>query len=854
MLSRSRSIACLTLALVMPLGMAGDAVTDLASDQARYWAQRGRQDLAAEAWQKVLRIEPGNTAALAGLAMAEIRAGRPEQARPHVQALRKLSPADPALAQLEALLGNAAAANVAGPADTALDASGSRESAAPSRAALTRTAAGQGSSSEPAPVPAPADAAPADALDAKVEAARQLTLRLNSRRQGLEQLMVIANDPVGRFKAQPAWRQALLWMNGKGGSARYFEAYLQTYGEDATLRRKLAAAQAEEGAVADAGPARAGAAAPAPASRAGEVRRGWSLIEAGDIEGAEQIFAAHRQLDLRDAEAVAGLATVRQRQERHEEALALFEEASRLAPGRWRTALARARFEQELGQARKAAAAGQAAEAERQLRKLLGSSAQAGKDPAVRLALAEALVAQQQFTEAESIYRDVLRKHRGDVDAARGLIGLLTQSDRAGDALALYRTFSAEQQAQVGGLPTLQSLALRQQALMAKDAARSEELLRQALAIDPLGTWPRLDLARLYLTQKRRDDARSLIQGLPQSGPRAGEAAYIRGLFAAEEGNWYDALIWFEQVPEAQRSAEMAAEQQRLWVRYQVERAEVQARQGYRDKAVALLGEIAPYASTPELISALAEAYAEAGETAKALNLLRQEIAKTVDASVEIRLAYARLLLRLGQHVEFEAQVEQLTRRPGLVARQEAEIAQLRNAYRLSQAAALREAGDLERAHEVLHPSILESPQDPRVLIAVGRLHEAAGEHERARSLYLQALEREPGIVDGYQGMVRACLLAGRKDEADRWMAEALRIEPDNSQLYDLAAQLAKARGEDGRAKQYLRKAVELRPGGREATPGRLGPRLQLLDPQLRPISSSAERAAYASPRSGVST
>lgn len=823
----------LGLVLAVPASVAADAATALAIDQARYWEQRGRDDLAAEAWQKVLRIEPRNADALAGLSLAEIRAGHVERAAPYVDQLRAVNPAHPALKRLR---------------DLGAISSGARPAEPSAPASLPVVARPDLAVAPPPTAPnAPAAPAPNSALDEQIEAARQLTFRLESRRRGLERLMALAQEPEGRDKVRPAWRQTLLWMNGKGGSARYFEAYLALYGEDATLRAKLDAAQAES--VVDlalAPPSAAPVAGSATDTRKADLQRAWSMVEAGDLDGAEPIFAMLRQLNLRDAEALGGLATIRLRQELHDEALELFEQAAQLAPARWRADLIRVRTERELRLARAEVAAGNAAEAEARLRALVGGrgAASASKDPAVRLALAEVLVVQQRFAEAEQIYRDVLRKHAGNVDAARGMLGLLTQTERASDALGLYRTLSAEQQAEVGGLPTLQSLALRQQALAQKEPARAEKLLRESLAIDPLATWPRFDLARLYLAQGRRDDARSLIDGLPRSGPRAGEAAYIRALVAAEEQHWYDALMWMEQVPESQRNTEMAAQQQRLWVRYQIERAAVHARQGQRAKALALLAEAEPFARTPELIGALGSTLAESGETAQALQLLRQELARKVDPPVELQLAYAGLLLKLDQRVEFDAQIERLARRSGFSPAQQAELAELRTDSRLMQATALREAGDVARAQELLQSALRESPQDARLMLAIGRLYEVSGENDRARSLYLQALEREPGNVEAYQGMVRSCLVSGHEEEADRWMAEALRIEPNNGALYELAARLAKARGEDSRARQFTRKASELRPQAGGAAAGELGPRLQLLDSQLRPVKSSAERAA----------
>lgn len=800
------------LALVSVATGAADGVSDAIASQARYWESRGRPDLARESWLKLLRVDPSNAEALAALAMGAPQA--PVRDTPPAPSAPKPAATDPV------------------PVEPITPRAETWERAREALERQVRENPGQ--------------------LDHRLALARHLTLRIHTRWAGLDQVMQLAQYPAVAAEAQAVWRQALLWMSGGGPGARYFEAYLQQFGEDDTIRGRLRSAAADGGAEPESEPSAVAGTAPESepavtrarvATRSTEMRRAQALLASGELEAAEEAFAGLRARNPQDAEAIGGLGSVLLQQERFAEAHVLLEEATRLAPERWRATLARALIGRELGVAAQELAQGRSAESERRMRELLRESPQiAGKDARVKVLLADALAAQQNALEAERIYRDVLRPDRDHEGASRGLIRLLSNTERGDEAMAFYRTLGVDQQARIGGLPALQAQALRQQAtaaLAAKDVVRAESLLREALVIDPLGIWARLDLARLYLSQDRRREARSLIEGLPAEGPRRGETAYVRALIAAEEQHWFDALIWMEKVPAAERSAEMAVDQARMWVLYQTERAAVYARQGYRSKALALLGEIEPHAGTPALLGRLASAYSEAGDAARALQLLRQEIARKPDPTVELQLHYARLLLALDQQVEFEALVDQLARRSYLSPAERGELAELRLAHRLRRAERLVAASDLVGAHALLESALREHPEHPPLLAAIGGLYEASREYERAASLYQQALDRDPGLVAAYQGAIRSALARDRKGDAERWLAEAMRVEPESSELYELAAQLAKAQGQTRRAKELARRARELQPVSSTATANQGSLRLQRLDAQLRPIGTS---------------
>ena len=691
-----------------------------------------------------------------------------------------------------------------------------------------------------------------DNADYRLALAQHLTFREETRRQGLDQLKQLAETDSSRQPVQPVWRQGLLWMGGRPGDARYFQDYLRRYGDDTQVSSKLATARNGGG--------RAGVAGVAPSTpprvdvRGRALKRAWDLFNGGKIEESEQAFAALRKKNPRDAEAIAGIGIIRLRQDRFAESRELLQQASRLSPGRarqWGEALSAARFWEQVRLAEADSKAGNLGDAERRLRAAITSSpSAAAKESSVRLTLADTVLAQNRAAEAEAIYRDVLRREPNNTDAARGLITALAQSGRISDALVAYGKLTAEQQETIGPVGYLQSAAMRQQAaqaLAAKDEAGAERLLKDALVSNPESTWPRLDLARLYLSQNRRAEARSLIDGLPTSGAQRGEASYIRALMAAEEQNWYDGLMWLEQVPDGERSGEMAQVQQRLWVRYQTERAAVLARQGRRGEALHLLAGIEPYATSPELIGTVSFAYVESGEQGRGLYLLRQELARSPEQHPDLQLAYAGLLLKLGQHAEFDALIDKLARGPRLTSQQEGALIEMRIAQRLRHADLVRQSGNIARAYDLLEPALRANPEDPRLVMALAGLYDQAGEHDRSAALYRYALKLDTRNLDAYQGVVQSSLATGRDDEADRWLAEAFKIAPDSSRLYALAARVAKSRGEEGRALQLYRRALELGPGS--DGPTLRGPlRLQFLDTHLRPVDARNAAAAHSSP------
>lgn len=77
-MQNATKLTCLILGLatlVAPTLAADDLETSQMVDQARHWQKKRRDDLAAEAWRKVLRFEPKHPEALAKLSAIEAHTG-----------------------------------------------------------------------------------------------------------------------------------------------------------------------------------------------------------------------------------------------------------------------------------------------------------------------------------------------------------------------------------------------------------------------------------------------------------------------------------------------------------------------------------------------------------------------------------------------------------------------------------------------------------------------------------------------------------------------------------------------------------------------------------------------------------
>ncbi|WP_039730880.1 tetratricopeptide repeat protein, partial [Pseudoxanthomonas sp. GW2] len=312
----------------------------------------GREDLAADAWRKLLAVDPNQPDALLGLGLIDLNQGRRAEAQRRLAQLQSAHPDAPQTTRLRMALGGggggtsqlqaarrAAAAgryaeavraydqafgNAAPPDDLALEyyqvLAGTPDGWERARDGLRRLAGNN---------PAPA---------VSLALGQVLTYREPTRREGITRLRALASREDVGGPARAAWRQALLWLNASRGDAALYEEFLKLQPNDREVAAKAAQLRGQ------------GAAAQQdPNQRL--LGEGFRALEEGNDAVAEARFAQVLRARPRDPEALGGLGSVRLRQQRFAEAGELLRPAA-AANRKWQQAADTAQYWQALQEAR----------------------------------------------------------------------------------------------------------------------------------------------------------------------------------------------------------------------------------------------------------------------------------------------------------------------------------------------------------------------------------------------------------------------------------------------------------------------------------------------------------------------
>lgn len=126
-------LAAAETAVKLPSGSSSATLIQALLEKARYWKARNRMDFASSTWERVLRSDPKQPEALAGLGLYQASMGRFDSARDYLNKLKLASPGYPAIGELERAISPAVhkpapAAEAAAVADPALAARSSLHS------------------------------------------------------------------------------------------------------------------------------------------------------------------------------------------------------------------------------------------------------------------------------------------------------------------------------------------------------------------------------------------------------------------------------------------------------------------------------------------------------------------------------------------------------------------------------------------------------------------------------------------------------------------------------------------------------------------------------------------------------
>ncbi|MBI5437583.1 MAG: tetratricopeptide repeat protein [Nitrosomonadales bacterium] len=234
------------------------------------------------------------------------------------------------------------------------------------------------------------------------------------------------------------------------------------------------------------------------------------------------------------------------------------------------------------------------------------------------------------------------------------------------------------------------------------------------------------------------------------------------------------------------------------------------------DKATAILSRILEL--EPDNVSALSEKglmLFDRGDTASAL----QVFDKCIQIAPAFELGYKNLysaLVTCGRYEEAE--------RIAKLAIQKS-TTDYRYTFKVDLVVCLWRSGAIREGHQVAEEIIAELTQlnNPRFRELLARAHCHYGiilmelnELESAREQFTKAVSLDPGNVDPYINLAKACWFTGDLLQAIHWFDKALAIAPDNAELHLHLGIVLRDAGRPELALPYLQSAVVQSPANPE--------------------------------------
>ncbi|WP_241024319.1 cellulose synthase subunit BcsC-related outer membrane protein [Paraburkholderia sp. Ac-20340] len=802
---------------------------------ARMWMSKNRPDVAQTLVQKALLFNPQQPDALALMGEVELRMNRPAEAAKALAQLQKIAPNAPATQELAdayrvatkdknelaeiRLLANAGKSEEAAPRMAKLFPNGAPRGdlARDYYRIMSGTSAGRVQVINE--LRARLKQNPGDAPSALI-LGDLLTDRASTRMEGLNLIYgVYQRQDSNRAEALELWRRALA-SAGHDDPAYYvwYLRYLQQVPDDtdtqqtvADLAKKLgpngvaqanaAAASGKPYVVASnngggnggGSQTRARPAGPGAAAR----NRGLAQMERGDLKDAEASLQSAQRADPNDGETLGALGLVRMREGRQDEARDLFARALKLDPdnaGKWRSLEKTASIWGTIGRARTANSQGKPEEGETLARQAL--KLDPGNSDATRI-LADSLIAQKKWNEAETLLRPLVEAKQPDMGALRSLVTVLRATHRDNEIDPLITATAPRLSGSTAELKRLRAdlLSIQADQLLAQNLkSPAIAKLEDAVRLTPDDAWTRFTLARQYRDLGLPALGRQVMEdGLKVS--QAPDMRYASALYLNSVDDMDGAAAQLDAIPVAQRSDGMRELMGNLKAQKQLAQARQLIAQGKEDEARALLDSAAASATAandPQMLATVGREWIAIGETDKGLKLVQDWLAAhPVDpAANSVRVRYGELLGAANRDDEWAKWIDATRAQPGITDEQRASLddQELRLAVRATDR--LIEAGDLRRAQRTLDavPDRLKSNR--RWLLEEADVLEAKGDYKGALACAQKVLATQPNDADARLTVARLYERMGRNAQAAQMVRDVLADTPED----DVDTRLAIAR------------------------------------------------------------
>jgi predicted Zn-dependent protease len=811
-------------------------------DQANYWKLQNRPDQVVRTLERVVQVDPRNADALAGIAEAQAQLGNVAQAQEALGQLRAAAPSDPRTAQAQvAVRTSTVDAGALAQARQLTQGGRNAEAVQAYRGLFAGAPVPDSFALEYYQALAGTETGWSEARQGlgrlaqrnpnntavQLANAQVLTYREETRTQGIETLRRLAARPDSQQSATAAWRQALTWIGPGPEAVTPLEGYLRQFPNDAEIQRRLDEARnPPQAAVDEVGNARVTA---------------WRNYNAGRLREAEQTFTALLAVEPNDPDGLGGLGLIRLRQGRQADARRLLEQAIEADPSRradWQRALTGAAVRPQapsrtagsaggggggggtpgpdIQAARNMVAAGNLSEAEPLLARIVARNG--GDRPDAEALLGDIALRQGNAGLAEQRYRAALAR-RGNFGAAMsGLANSLQEQGKFAEAEEVFR--------RLGGTnaPQVRADALRAEAQRTDDPEAASALLRTAIQNDPANPWPRLDFARLLARSGRGAEANQMMAGTIASRATP-DTIHAAAIFASEQGRAGDTVQLLDRIPARARTADQNRLLTTARVQAEVQSAASLARQGRRQEARTRLIAIASRRDpTGEAGPAAVRALNAMNDPRGAQEAARMYAIAQRGQTSSAQLAGASTLLEAGLNQEAANLAQGIDSRQ-LTADQRRQANGISAGLSIRAADQLNQRGDQAQAFDVLMPTLRQNPENPAANLALARLYQGAREPEQAGRIAEAVLSRNPRDTDARQAAMDAAVANRDWSRAEAILSEGRALMPNDARIPLLEARLARAWGDQRRARNALEQAAQLRREqiGVSNPPGMLG-------------------------------
>lgn len=800
--ARRLSTLCLSGALTLGAvsqaqAAPNDAALKALFDQANYWHEKSHDDLASESLKKVLMVDANNTQALYLMALWAQQNGDLQTAAQWRARLAAVAPADAGLQALD----NAKQLAQVPQGQLTLARQQARSGNVPAALATWRS---MFNGDTPPPSLAPeyyltmgSDKSlypqavgelqrfvaenPQDNA-ARVALGKMLTWREETRRDGIALLEPMAS---GSREADDGLRQALLWLGPQAGDERLYDNFLQRHPQDgdvqAYYRKNVGGAAKGEG---------------------------FTALNSGDTGSAKRQFEQVLQTNPEDADALAGLGYIAQRNGDYKAASQYLNRAASQggdASAERKTQAEDAAFYGQLAEAQQALKEGNVSQALALSAPLAQQSGERGT--AAKLFRADVLRHNKDYPQAEQALRAVLNDQPQNAAARENLFYVLREQNKSDEAQAMLRTLPASLQAKlqpriVTGLPGDPIRRQAQQAAAAGNTQQAIAILQQGVSRLPDDPWLRLDLARLLQKSGSGDEASSVMAPVARNGAGA-SSLYAAALFASENGAWQQSQTLLSRIAPTSQNGQMRDLAQRVNYNLQLATAERYLAQGNNVAAANTLKTLTHRPpESPVDAGKLAKLLAQSGDLSGAVALVRENLRQGVQGNAGDYADQVTVLNKAGLDNEAQA----FLANPELQARSTpTQLAGIRNGYVINEADQLREQGNYAAAYDKLMRAMQSDPQNTDLMFAMARLYQTGKMNKEAGVVYDYLITRDTDDQAARVGAIDVALAENNVEKAQT-LASGLRNDSSADRML-LLARLEEAKGNHQQAMTYLRSA-----------------------------------------------